>query len=134
MEILFLIYVNDMSQPVNFHVFLYDDDWYLVSLHKDIPETGKQFLKILLLYVISLWIIRIIRINFLLLNTTGKFLKNFKYGGDIQIKQHSKAKYFGCFMDDKMMFGETTTRNVINKTRKAACFISLRLSLKELLR
>ena len=39
---LFLIYVNDMSQAVKCHLFLYADDSCLVCQHKDVNEIGKQ--------------------------------------------------------------------------------------------
>ena len=40
--LLFLIYVNDMSQAVKCHLFLYADDSCLVCQHKDINEIEKQ--------------------------------------------------------------------------------------------
>ena len=40
--ILFLIYVNDMSQAVTCDLFLYVDDSCLVCQHKDINEIEKQ--------------------------------------------------------------------------------------------
>ena len=40
--LLFLIYVNDMSQALKCHLFLYADDSYLTCQHKDINETEKQ--------------------------------------------------------------------------------------------
>ena len=40
--LLLLIYVNDMSQAVKCHFFLYVDDSYLVCQHKYINEIGKQ--------------------------------------------------------------------------------------------
>ena len=39
---LFLIYVNDMSQTVKCHLFLYADDSCLVCQHEDINEIEKQ--------------------------------------------------------------------------------------------
>ena len=38
-----------------------------------------------------------------------------KYG-DIQIKQHSKVKYLGCFVDETMS-GEAMALNVVNKIK-----------------
>ena len=40
--LLFLIYVNDMSQVVECHLFLYANDSCLVCQHKDINEIEKQ--------------------------------------------------------------------------------------------
>ena len=72
--LLFLIYINDMSQAVKCNLFLYADDTCLVCQHNDINEIEKQ------------------------LNSTKFKIKkvrklNIKYG-DIQIKQHSKVKIF----------------------------------------
>ena len=39
--LLLLIYVNDMSQTVKYHLFLYADDSCLVCQHKDINEIKK---------------------------------------------------------------------------------------------
>ena len=39
---LFLIYVNDMSQAVKCHLFLYADDSCLAYQHKDVNEILKQ--------------------------------------------------------------------------------------------
>ena len=44
--LLFLIYINDMSQAVKCNLFLYADDTCLVCQHKDINEIEKQ-LKVL---------------------------------------------------------------------------------------
>ena len=40
--LLFLIYINDMSQAVKYNLFLYADDTCLVCQHKDINGTEKQ--------------------------------------------------------------------------------------------
>ena len=39
--LLIFIYVNDMSQAVKCHLFLYADNSYLVCVHKDINEIQK---------------------------------------------------------------------------------------------
>ena len=44
-----------------------------------------------------------------------------KYG-DIQIKQHSKGKYFGCVLDETMP-GEAMAISVINKTNNKLKFL-----------
>ena len=92
--LLFLIYINDMSQAVKCNLFLYADDTCLVCQHNDINEIEKQ------------------------LNSTKFKIKkvrklNIKYG-DIQIKQHSKVKYLGCMLD-KTMSRKTMALSVINK-------------------
>ena len=43
--LLFLIYVNDMSQAVKYNLFLYADDSCLVCQHKDINGIEKQLNK-----------------------------------------------------------------------------------------
>ena len=43
--LLFLIYINDMSQAVKCNLFLYADDSCLVCQHKDINEIEKQLNK-----------------------------------------------------------------------------------------
>ena len=43
--LLFLIYINDMSQAVKCNLFLYADDTCLVCQHKDINEIEKQLNK-----------------------------------------------------------------------------------------
>ena len=43
--LLFLIYINDMSQAVKCNLFLYGDDTCLVCQHKDINEIEKQLNK-----------------------------------------------------------------------------------------
>ena len=54
--LLFLIYVNDMSQVVKCDLFLYADDACVVCQHKDINKIENQ-LKNFVIYVIGLWII-----------------------------------------------------------------------------
>ena len=54
--LLFLIYINDMSQAVKCNLFLYADDTCLVCQHKDINEIEKQ-LKTLKAFVTDLLII-----------------------------------------------------------------------------
>ena len=39
--LLFLIYVNGMSQAVKSNLFLYDEDWCLMFQHKEVEEIEK---------------------------------------------------------------------------------------------
>ena len=56
--LLFLIYVNDMSQAVKCDLFLYADDTCLVCQHKDINKIENQLNEgFSNIYVIGLWII-----------------------------------------------------------------------------
>ena len=43
--LLFLMYINDMSQAVKWNLFLYAHDTCLVCQHKDITEIEKQLNK-----------------------------------------------------------------------------------------
>ena len=40
--LLFVIYINNISQAVKYNLFLYADDTYIVSQHKDLNEIEKQ--------------------------------------------------------------------------------------------
>ena len=100
--LLFLIYINDMSQAVKCNLFLYADDTCLVCQHKDINEIEKQLNKDF--ENICDWFVgNKLSTHFgndktksILFAT--KFKKvwklNIKYGA-IQIKQHSKVQYLG---------------------------------------
>ena len=108
---LFLIYVNDMSQAVKCHLFLYADDSCLVCQHKDVNEIGKQ-LNVDFSNICDWFVDNKLSIHFgedktksilFASKFKNKNIKklNIKYG-DIQIKQHSKVKYLGCLMDETM--------------------------------
>ena len=121
--LLFLIYINDMSQAVKCNLFLYADDACLVCQHKDINETEKQLNKDF--ESICDWSVdKKLSIHFganktksILFATKVKIRKvkklNIKYE-DIQIKQHSKVKYLGCMLDETMS-GDTMALSVISK-------------------
>ena len=129
--LLFLIYSNDMSQAVKCNLFLYADDTCLVYQHKDINEIEKQLNKDF--ETICDWFVNNkLSIHFgddktksILFATKLKIKNvrklNIKYG-DIQIKQHSKAKYLGCMLDEKMS-GETMELFVINKINNKLKFL-----------
>ena len=121
--LLFLIYINNVSQAVKCNLFLYADDTCLFCQHKDINEIEKQLNKDFE-SVCDWFVDNKLSIHFgvgktksLLFTTKFKIKKvrklNVKYG-DIQIKQHSKVKYLG-YMLDETMFGETMALSVINK-------------------
>ena len=129
--LLFLIYINDMSQAVKCNLFLYADDSCLVCQHKDINEIEKQLNKDF--ESICDWFVdNKLSIHFgddktksILFATKFKIKKvrklNIKYG-DIQIKQHSKVKYLGCMLDETMS-GETMALSVINKINNKLKFL-----------
>ena len=129
--LLFLIYINDMSQAVKCNLFLYADDTCLVCQHKDINEIEKQlnndFESICDWYVDNKLSIHFgnDKTKSILFGTKFKVKKvrklNIKYG-DIQIKQHSKVKYLGCMLDETMS-GETMALSVINKINNKLKFL-----------
>ena len=121
--LLFLVYINDISQTVKCNLFLFADDTCLACQHNDINEIEKQLNKNF--ESICDWFVdNKLSIHFgddktksILFATKFKIKKvrklNIKYG-DIQIKQHSKVTYLGCMLDETMS-GETMALSVINK-------------------
>ena len=121
--LLFLIYVNDMSQAVECDLYLYADDSCLLFQYKCVTEIKKQLMK-----------------NFS--NTCNWFVDNklsIHFGEDktksilfsskcnsklveeldirykqINIKQHKYVNYLGCALDETMS-GETMALRVIEK-------------------
>ena len=129
--LLFLIYVNDMSQAVKCHLFLYADDSCLVCQHKDINAIEKQ-LNVDFSNICDWFVDNKLSIHFGEDKTksilfASKFKRknikklNIKYG-DIQIKQHSKVKYLGCLMDETMS-GEAMALHVIHKINNKLKFL-----------
>ena len=124
--LLFLIYINDLSQAVKCIFYLYADDTCLVCQHNDVNKTDKQlnkdFESIYDWFVDNKLIIHfgddetksiLYAIKFKIKNVEKLNIKC----GDIQFKQHSKVKYL-VHMLDKTMFGETMVLFVINKINK----------------
>ena len=129
--LLFLMYVNDMSQGVKCHLFLYADDSCLVCQHKNINEIEIQ-LNVDFSNICDRFVDNKLNIQFGENKTesilfASKFKKrnikklNMKYE-DIQIKQHSKVKYLGCLMDEPMS-GEAMALNVIHKINNKLKFL-----------
>ena len=112
-----------MSQALQCNIFLYTNHTCLVSQHKDVNEIEKQLNKDF--ESICDWFVdNKLRIHFgddkikSILFATKFIIKkvrkvNVKYG-DVQIKQHSKVKYWGCMLDGTIS-GETRALSVINK-------------------
>ena len=120
-----------MSQAVKCNLFLYADDTCLVYQHKDINEVEKQLNKDF--ETICDWFVdNKLSIHFgddktkSILFATKFKIKNVRKlnikCGDIQIKQHSKAKYLGCMLDEKMS-GERMEFFVINKINNKLKFL-----------
>ena len=129
--LLFLIYVNDMSQAVKCDLFLYADDSCLVCQHKDINEIEKQ-LNVDFSNICDWFVDNKLSIHFgedktksilFASKFKNKNIKklNIKYG-DIQIKQHSKVKYLRCLMDETMS-GEAMALNIIHKINNKLKFL-----------
>ena len=129
--LLFLIYVNDMSQAVKCDIFLYADDSCLACQHKDINEIEKQ-LNVDFSSICDWFVDNKLSIHFgedktKSILSASKFKNknikklNIKYG-DIQIKQHSKVKYLGCLMDETMS-GEAMALHVIHKINNKLKFL-----------
>ena len=134
-SLLYLIYVNDMSQAFRCHFFLHANDLCLVYQYKDINEIEKQ-LNINFSNICDLFVDNKLSIHFgenktKLIPFAFKFKKknikklNIKYG-DIQIKQHSKVKYLGCLMDE-IVSGEAMTLNVIHKINNKLHFFIVKV-------
>ena len=129
--VLFLIYVNDMSQAVKCHFFLYADHSCLVCHHKHINPIEKQ-LNVDFSNICDWFVDNKLSIPFGEDKTksilfASKFKKknikklNIKYG-DTQIKQHSKVECLGCLMDETTS-GEAMALNVIHKINRKLKFI-----------
>ena len=129
--LLFLIYINHMSQAVKCNLFLYADDACLICQHKDINETEKQLNKDF--QSICDWFVDNKlsiyfgddKTNSILFASKFKIKKvrklNIKYG-NIQIKQHSKVKYLGCMLDETKS-RETIALSVISKINNKLKFL-----------
>ena len=130
-RLLVLIYVNDMSQAVKCHLFLYAHDSCLVCQHKDINEIEKQ-LNVDFSNICNWFVDNKLSIHFgghktksilFAYKFKDKNIKklNIKYG-DKQIKEHSKVKYLGCLMDETMS-GEAMALNIIHKINNKLKFL-----------
>ena len=109
--LLFLLYVNDMSQAVTCDLLLYADDSCLVFQGKDINEIetklNQDFNSLCDWFVDNK-----LSIHFgedktkSILFGTGRKLKKQRdlniSRGEIQIKQHSQVVYLGCTLDSKL--------------------------------
>ena len=121
--LLFLIYENCMSQAFKWNLFLYVNDSCSVFQGKNVIEIEKQ-LKGDFTNICEWFVGKRISIHFgedkttsILFASKRKIKKapklNLTYNY-IQIKQHSKATYLGCILDETMS-GEPTSLEVINK-------------------
>ena len=121
--LLFLIYVNNMSQAVKSNLFLCAADSCLMYQHRDVNEIEKQLNKDF--ENICDWFVdNKLKIQFgedkaksILFASKGKIKiarkLNVKYK-NIKIKQHSKVTYLGCVLDETL-YGEPMTLKALNK-------------------
>ena len=136
--LLFLIYVNNMSQTVKCDLFLYVDDTCLVCQHKDINKIENQlnedFCNICDWFVDNKLSIHLGEDKTKSILFASKFKRksrknikkiHIKYG-DIQIKQHSKVKYLRCLLDETMS-GEAMALNIVNKINKNLKFFIVKI-------
>ena len=129
--LLFLIYVNDMSQAVKCDLFLYADDTCLVCQHKDINKIESQ-LNEDFCNICDWFVDNKLRTHFGEDKTKSiLFASKFKRKnikklhlkfGDMQIKQHSKVKYLGCLLDETMS-GEAMALNIVHKINNKLKFV-----------
>ena len=119
--LLFLLYVNDMTQAVNSELLLYADDTCLIYMGKDTKTIEEQLNRDF--NSLCEWFIdNTLSIHFgeektksILFGTKGHLNNqtdlNIKYG-DIKIKQHSKVTYLRCILDNNLS-GESMATKVL---------------------
>ena len=122
-RLLFLLYINDMLQAVDWDLFLYADETYLLFQHKDLErikeELTKNFSNICDWFVDNKLSIyfgedKTRSILFSTKNRKRKIGTLDIHYGDVKIKQHSKVTYLGCELDESLS-GEDIAFKVINK-------------------
>ena len=144
--LLFLLYVNDMSQAVNSELLFYADDTCLIYMGKNIQKIEEQ-LNSDFTSLCEWFIDNKLSVHFgeektkSILFGTKRQLKdqrdlNLKYG-DIEIKQHSRVTYLGCILDN-ILSGEHMAAKVLNTVNNRLKFVYrkqkfLSLSLRRLL-
>ena len=121
--LLFLLYINDMPQALSCDLLLYADDSCLIYQHKDVKEIDKMLNKNF--SNLCEWFIdNKLSIHFgedktkcILFASKNKVKKaeslNINYKG-IEIQQHSKVNYLGCFLDESLS-GESMGLHVLSK-------------------
>ena len=107
--LLFLIYVNDMSQAVECNLYLYADDSCLLFQHKNVTEIKKQLTKDFS-NICDWFVDNKLSIHFgedktkSILFSSKRNLKlveelDIRYK-DIKIKQYKHVNYLGCMLDE----------------------------------
>ena len=128
---MFLLYINDLPQAVVSDSLLYAYDTCIVFQHKSESEIEKQLIRDF--SSVRGWFVdNKLSIHFgqdktksILFGIKHKLQKakslNTVYNG-IEIKQHAKAKYLGCILDESLS-GESMTLNVIDKINSRFKFL-----------
>ena len=129
--LLFLLYVNDMSQSVSCEILLYADDTCLLYQHKDVKIIEKvlnnEFSNLCDWFVDNRLSIHFgeDKTKSILFASKGRVKKadslNIIYN-NIEIKQNSKVKYLGCILDETLS-GESMALHVINKVNNKLKFL-----------
>ena len=129
--LLFLIYINDISQSVKCEVLLYADDTCLLFQHKDVLKIKEQLNKNF--KDLCHWFLD----NKLSVHFGEDKTKSILFGSkhkiknsiplDIEynntkIKQYRKVTYLGCILDDTLS-GESMAHHVINKVNSRLKFL-----------
>ena len=129
--LLFLLYINDMSQAVDCNLFLYADDTCLLFQHKDMERIKEELTKNLS-NICDWFMDNKLSIHFgedktksVLFSTKNRKRKigtlDIQYG-DVKIKQYSKVTYLGCELDERLL-GVAVALKVINKINRRLKFL-----------
>ena len=129
--LLFLLYVNDMTQAVNSDLLLYADDACLIYTGKDINTIEEQ-LNTDFSSLCDWFVDNKLSVHFgeektkSILFGTKRQLKNqrdlyLRYE-DIEIKQHSKVTYLGCILDNDLS-GESMATKVLRLVNNRLKFL-----------
>ena len=128
--LLFLLYINDLPQTVVSNSLLYADDTCIVFQHKNgnwnWKATNQKFFK-------RVWLVCWQQIKYTLWTRQSKILFGTKHKlqnakslnivfDGIEIKQHAKAKYLGCILDESLS-GESMALDVIDKINPRLKFL-----------
>ena len=129
--LLFLLYINDMSQAVTCDLLLYADDTCLVFQHKDVIEIetvlNKNFSSLCDWFIDNKLSIHFgeEKTKSILFSSKHKVKKckplNIHYK-NIKIKQYSKVTYLGCILDETLS-GESMAIHLINKINSRLRFL-----------
>ena len=117
--LLFLLYINDITQAVKCEILLYADDTCLIFQNSDINEIeiqlNEKFSLICDWFVDNKLSIHFGENKTILFSSKSKIEKaiplNIQYKGK-KVKQYSKVTYLGCIFDE-ILFGESMATDVI---------------------